>query len=149
MIWRQREVSVAGRDLLVWQQNTRIIRGGNVQRTNYYYLVRLPHGDEFFIQTEPFGAAICQLVLRTQLLEKLNQFDRGEVLTFGAIHLTPEAIFVKNKRIDWEKSPQFKISDGIFFLRGSLMFPSLKCSEIPNLDVLVGLLQDNDSLVNE
>jgi hypothetical protein len=144
VICRNQETRVAGRDLMVWRQNVNVVRGNRIQRTDYSYRVRLPHGDEFSVETLAFGEAICQLVLRTQLLEKLNQFDRGESLAFGPVHLTSEAIFVKNKRMDWSKSPQFNIRKGLFYLPLKLFFPTVKCSEIPNLNVLVGILQAND-----
>lgn len=141
---RGQESRVAGRDLVVWQKNISMVRGSTVQKTNYHYLVRLPHGNEFAVETFAFGEALCQLIVRTQLGEMLNRFDRGESLTFGAIHLTPEAIYVKTERMGWDQSPKFKIRDGKFYLPLKLFFPSVKCSEIPNLYVLLGILQDND-----
>jgi hypothetical protein len=144
VIWRNQETRIAGRDLMVWQQTVNVVRGSRIQRTDYSYRVRLPYGDEFAIETPAFGEAICQLVLRTQLLEKLNQFDRGESLIFGPVHLTSEAVFVKNRRMNWSKSPQFNIRRGLFYLPLKPFYPTVKCAEIPNLNVLVGILQAND-----
>lgn len=133
----------------IWQQVTKRYYNGVYTGTTHKYTVHRKDGTQLilndrFAKVEQLGNIISQQIYRNLFPVCLDAYRAGQVLTFGPVSISQQGVSNGKEWLPWQEVKDFSVNRGILTVKRQgkmLTWCSYPASKIPNLAVLMGLLE--------